>query len=280
MAHDAEAASRPFRVVEREPSKLTISLAANRAQPAECPLPVGDLGRQPARRTRMPSTRWPAFAKALLALSPFLGGCEGAEPSRRAEPPRVIETVSARCNVGGRPAYFVPADSPAVVLGCARLGVSGKWVEFSGSLSRIDGERELCINPAYSGRGQRGFFIPSLCKLEPPPPRFAIRGASQPRQGVRGYGHVVWGTAPPGTSHVVARFNSGRARAAVFHVPSRRAFGERPFDLFVVELPRAAACRPISVRAMVSHRCYTWARADQASPPRHHRDARRPGCPG
>ncbi len=53
------------------------------------------------------------------------------------------------------------------LLGCARLGVSGKRVEFSGNLGDIDGARHACINPAYSGRGQPGLYIPAICALEP-----------------------------------------------------------------------------------------------------------------
>jgi hypothetical protein len=162
----------------------------------------------------------------------------------------LLVTVVLGCDVGGRPGYFVPSETPPALLGCARLGLSGKRVEFSGSLSRVDGAFELCINPAYSGRGRRGFFIPSLCKLSPPPSRFAVRDARQPRQGVRGYRYVIWGTAPRATREVVARFASGSARAAVFRVPSRRApwsFGERPFGLFVLELPTAAACGTVTV---------------------------------
>ena len=204
--------------------------------------------------------RWLAFFGA-LALSLFLGGCDGDESSEPAETQdganrparskqaRLTKSVPTRCDVGERPDYFVPGDSRLALLGCARLGVSGKRVEFSGNLDRIDGEFHLCINPAYSGRGQRGFHIPAICKLDPPPSRFAIRDAGQPRDGVRGYEFVVWGTAAASTSDVVARFKSGRARAAVFKVQSKlaRNFGESPFGLFVFELPLAAACGSVTV---------------------------------
>jgi hypothetical protein len=73
--------------------------------------------------------------------------------------------------------------------------VSGKHVEFSANLAALDGELEACINPAYGGRGRRGLYIPAICKLDPPLSRFAVRHAAEPRQGVRGYAYVVWGTA-------------------------------------------------------------------------------------
>ena len=175
------------------------------------------------------------------------GGSTRTGATTRAE---ALDSVPIRCVVGERPDYFVPADSPPALLGCARLGVSGKRVDFSGSLSRIDGEYYLCIDPAYSGRGRRGFFIPGLCNLDPRPSRFAIRDAGQPHQGVRGYRYVVWGTAPRATRGVLARFGSVTADAAVFKVPSRRApwtFGESPFALFVVEFPLAAACGSVTL---------------------------------
>jgi hypothetical protein len=68
--------------------------------------------------------------------------------------------------------------------------VSGKKVEFSGHLARIGSELRVCLDPAYSGRGQRGLFIPGMC-LAAPLSRFAIRRADQPRQGVRGYAFVI-----------------------------------------------------------------------------------------
>ena len=161
---------------------------------------------------------------AIAALGILAGGCA------------VPDSVRVGCAAGTRPPYFVPAGSPPVLLGCARLGVSGRRVDFSAGRDRIGGGRHLCIHPAYSGRGRRGFFIPSLCKLRPRPSRFAVRDARRPR----GYGCVIWGTAPPGTREVVARFDGGSARAAIIRVPARRSFGETPFVLFVVELPLGA----------------------------------------
>ena len=162
----------------------------------------------------------------------------------------VADSVPIRCRVGERPDYFVPAHTPPALLGCARLGQSGKRVDFSGALDRVDGDMHLCINPAYSGRGQRGIYIPGLCKLNPRPSRFAVRDAGQPRQAVDRYEYVIWGTAPRATAEIVARFDSGTANAAIFKVPSTRApwtFGTSPFALFVVELRLAAACGTVVI---------------------------------
>lgn len=205
--------------------------------------------------------RWLAFFCALVALALFLGTCDGDESSTprenenggnlpaRPKQARLIESVSTRCDVGERPDYYVPGapDGPLALLGCARLGVSGKQVEISGNMDRIDGMLHMCFNPAYSGHDR---YIPAICMLDPPPSRFAIRDAGQPRQGVRGYEFVIWGTAAASTSDVVASFNAGRARAAVFKVRSKlaRSFGEPPFGLFVFELPLAAACGSVTVR--------------------------------
>ena len=208
----------------------------------------------------MPRRRLAFFGA--LALGLMLSGCtwDGSPPSsetqdsgpppQRANQTRLNESVPTRCAVGERPDYFVPGgpDSPLALLGCARLGVSGKRVEFSANLAHLDGALHACINPAYNGRGQRGIFIPGMCKLEPPLSRFAVRDAAQPRQAVRGYLFVIWGTTGASTD-VVARFTGGMARAAVFKVapPLARNFGELPFGLFVMELPLAAACAPVTV---------------------------------
>jgi len=206
------------------------------------------LGR--ARRIEVVPTRRLACCGA-LALGVVLCGCgEKAAQSSEAE---VIESRRVRCDVGKPPDYFVPGGgpgSPLALLGCARLGVSGKQVEFSGDVARIGRTRSSCINPAYNGRGQRGIYIPTICALEPPLSRFAVRDADQPRQAVRGYAFVIWGTTGAATE-VVARFKGGTARAAVFKVRRElaRTFDEPPFGLFVVELPLSAACVPITVVA-------------------------------
>jgi len=197
-----------------------------------------------------------------LALAVLLPRCEegGRPPSsdiednrprpQRSDGSRLIETKLAVCRVGERPNYFVPGpvESPLALVGCARLGVSGKHVEFSANLAALEGELETCINPAYSGRRRRGLYIPAICKLDPPLSRFAVRDAAQPRQGVRGYAYVVWGTAGASTE-VVARFADGTAQAAVMRVGRAlaRKFGESPFRLFVVELPVSGVCAAVTV---------------------------------
>ena len=181
-----------------------------------------------------------------------LGGCAG---DGRDPPPAPIadtrpitnETRRARCDVGARPPYFVPSGPAGrlALIGCARLGVSGKRVEFSGSVERIGRRRHSCIHPTSFGRTH---FIPAICALEPPLARFAIREASTPQQGVRGYGEVVWGTAGNADS-VVVHYEGGSAKAAVLHVPEQlaRRFREPPFRLFVAELPPKAICSLVTV---------------------------------
>jgi hypothetical protein len=212
--------------------------------------------------------RWLAFFGALMLSGCALDGSrpssesqDSAPPPQRPDQTRLIESTLAPCAVGERPDYFVPGDGPLALLGCARLGVSGKRVEFSGNVAHLDGRLHACVNPAYSGRGRRGIFIPAICKLDPPPSRFAIRDARQPRQAVRGYAFVIWGTTGASTE-VVARFTGGTARAAVFKVAPElaRNFGESPFGLFVVELPLSAACAPVTVSGK-------WPDATERIPP-------------
>ena len=171
---------------------------------------------------------------SLLALGALLGDCGHRD--------RPFETVPATCDVGGKPGYFVPASTPPVLIGCARLGVSGKRVELSGSRARIDGRSHACVDPAY---GPRGRYIPGICVRAPS--RLLIRDASRPRQGVSGYAFVVWGTAPASTAGVVVRSNAGRARAAVFD--ASRISRQPPFAVFVAELPLPVACGDITVVA-------------------------------
>ena len=75
-----------------------------------------------------------AFFGALSALGLFTGGCDGDERSaptetedranlpRGSQQARRTASVPARCDVGGRPDYYVPGHSPPALLGCARLG--------------------------------------------------------------------------------------------------------------------------------------------------------------
>lgn len=213
-------------------------------------------------RSNGTSRRLLPYIGCLAVFGLNLGGCGNGEDSaptergevasRPADGAELIASKRSPCDVGERPDYFVPGleDGPLALLGCARLGVSDKRFEFSGNLARIDGDSHLCINRAYRGRGQPGFFIPAICKLEPPPQRFRVLGATPPGQaGVRGYALVVWGTGPVSTSRVEARFGNDVGQAAVFKITPElaRHFGERPFSLFVTELPLQAACRSITV---------------------------------
>lgn len=201
--------------------------------------------------------RWLVLFGALALSGCAAGGSppsrvtpDDGPPRQRFHEARLTESTIASCAVGERPDYFVPGppNGPLALLGCARLGVGGKPVQFSGNLGHIDAASHACINPAYSGRGRRDFYIPAVCPLEPSLSRFAVRAAGQPRQGVRGYAFVIWGTTGASTD-VVARFAGGTARAAVFKVPPGLAqnFGESPFGLFVMELPLSAACAPVTV---------------------------------
>lgn len=193
-----------------------------------------------------------AAAGSVLVLDPSLMGQdrmaaeEQASPSRQQIPPPAVAPQSGSCAIGARPEYFVPGDDPLVLVGCARLPLSGQLVEFSTNFARIDGAQHLCITPAYGG----GRFIPAICKLDPPVSEFAVRDAMHPRQGVDGYGYVVWGTAG-GAQSVVAHFDEGIARAARIAVPGEvgREYGAGRFTLFVVELPLSAACRSVSIEA-------------------------------
>jgi hypothetical protein len=212
-----------------------------------------------------------ATALGLVALC-LLGGCE-REPRAATE---LVASTRARCPVGDRPGYFVPGpdDGPLALLACARLGVSGKRVELSANLARIEGESHLCLNPAFAGRGRRGFYIPAVCKLHPPPQRFAVRDAGRTRQGATGYAFVVWGTAPAATSKVVARHHGGVARAALFEVDAElaRRFGEEPFNLFVVELPLGLRGRASVLASPLRDRARRGddLSRDHAGPARHH----------
>jgi hypothetical protein len=218
--------------------------------------------------------RWPTLLCALAVA----GGCGGDERDRARQPQPVAETRAAardervgdrgavagrggsvddrrrrpivtrraRCDVGERPRYFVPhsAGTPLALVGCARLGVSGKRVEFSAGRDRIGRQWHSCIHPAYGG----GAFIPAICALEPPLTRFAVHDASTPRQGVRGYGEVVWGSTGS-ADRVVVHYHGGSARAAILDVPRplARRFGEPPFRLFVAELPEESICSLLTV---------------------------------
>jgi len=175
--------------------------------------------------------------------------------------------------VGERPNYFVPGgnDGPFAIIGCARLGVSGKAVEFSADDERIGRKDHVCLDPAYRGRGELGNYIPAVCVRDPVSRKPEVISVEIPRQAVRGYQLVMWGSVAPSTRQVVARYQGEETSAAVFPVmPSlARAVGAtRPFSVFVVEFYPEAACSRVRIRS------------DGASPPRTTRIGRRPNlCP-
>ena len=190
------------------------------------------------------------FLTAVIAAIAFVAGCDEDDGDQReaASPPAAEATRPARCEVGARPDYFVPRpeESPVAVVGCARLGVSRKPVEFSANPERIGREAHLCLNPAFGAGGRLGMYIPAACVRDPVSRRLDVIGTEVPSQGVRGYELVVWGTAAPATRQVVAHYEGGKTAAAVFPVdrPLARAVGAaRPFSVFVVEVDRDAPCR-------------------------------------
>jgi hypothetical protein len=191
---------------------------------------------------------------ASLALLALVAGCDPRIPAKN---PEAGATKSTRCEVGERADYFVPGaeGGPHTIIGCARLGASGRPVEFSADAERISREPYVCINPAYRGRGELGIYIPSICPPDPVPRRLDVIHVQIPEQAVRRYRLVIWGTVPPSTRRVVVRHHLGRSAAAVFQVNPRlaqMAGTRKPFSLFVVELFPNAACKPILVRARTS----------------------------
>ena len=198
-------------------------------------------------RARKVSTATSLALVALLLAGCLGGGDDGGGPA----PGRLVESAPAECRVGEAPRYFMPGRAAALV-GCARLGESGKRVEFSVDRESIGGERLACINPAFNGRGRPGIFIPAICSSTRRLSGFAVHDASQPRQAVREYAYVIWGTAGD-ADEVVARYDGGTAKAVVMKVGRDLAakLGEDPFRLFVVELPLAAGCERVTITAGV-----------------------------
>lgn len=171
------------------------------------------------------------------------GASEGGPPAGRP----AAATTKTRCEVGGQPDYYVPKpeESPLAIIGCARLGLSMKPVEFSANGQRIGRKDYVCLNPAYRGPRRGGMYIPSACVRDPVSRRLRVVGDEVPSQGVRGYRLVIWGTAAPSTRRVVAHYEGERTETALFTVkrPLARATGAaRPFSVFVVELDPKAAC--------------------------------------
>lgn len=144
-----------------------------------------------------------------------------------------------------------------MIIGCARLTTSGRRIELSAHRERIGGDEHVCINSAYRGRGEIGFYIPSVCPEDPVGRRPAVMNAVDGRYGakdwgVRGYEYVVWGTGDVSTSAITLRHRGGEAAAALFRIDQRLAStlgATRPFIVFIAELPSLSACEPVSIAA-------------------------------
>jgi hypothetical protein len=179
---------------------------------------------------------------AALALATAFGAAPDAPATRAID-----------CDGGRKPGYYVPAAGPVTVVGCAMLGLSGRPIEFSVNAERFMGRTGFCINPAFRGRGSPGMYIPASCSDDLPPDEFEVWYSGIPRQGVRGYRRVVWGTAAPGTERVVAGYDRGVTRAAVFDT-------RRGFSLFVLELPVETGCLTVTLRGSGGQRGRVGAR--------------------
>jgi hypothetical protein len=202
-------------------------------------------------------------ALPMLMFAAFFVGCPVAthpEPDRPADSnaSSVVRAVGearskgGECEVGSRPQYYVPADAPPRIVGCADLSVSDKPVEFSVNPELTQRTDYICVNPAYRGRGELGFYIPAVCSPDPISPRLEVVDARVPRQGTPRYQFVIWGTTDLGTDEVTATFADGEAGSAIFDVDPQLAealHARRPFSIFVTELPRVAACAEIVIEA-------------------------------
>lgn len=201
---------------------------------------------------------------SILALTPLSCGSEEA-PSNDPAVARVdAGATRIECDVGERPEYFVPGER-ATIVGCARLSVSDGPVELSvqpDPPDRFYRRRSVCVNPAYPGRGSKGFYIPAHCTDAVD--RFRVFEhprvvGDQPGVSNR-YELVLFGTAPPRTRSVRIGFVDGSAEAAVSEVSralARKAGASGPFSVYIAELPLAAACKRISVEARLAHRAAT-----------------------
>ena len=131
----------------------------------------------------------------MVAAVALIAGCDGGDddgdgtsapgaPERGAANGRPTEpTAETRCQVGRPPDYFVPKPekSPLATIGCARLGVSSKPVEFSANSERIGRRGHVCLNPAYGDRGRRGLYIPAACVRAPVSRRLDVVSVEVPR---------------------------------------------------------------------------------------------------
>ena len=168
-------------------------------------------------------------------------------PGRAAEPalPERGQVARARCETGAPPGYYVPHREdlgPVARVICARLPVSGESLEFSLTRARISGEIHPCLHAAYD----EGEHISTTCARESLS-HYAVRGVGEARRSWGDYAYVLWGTAGRPVSAVQLRYAGGFASATVFRVDQDLAdsFGVRRLDIWVAELPLAAACGPV-----------------------------------
>lgn len=165
-------------------------------------------------------------------------------------PPAKMGAEPIACRVGSKPSYFVPGGENGAIIGCARLAVSGRTVRFSADPEGIGRDAYVCLNPAYRGRGNPGFYIPAICARNPVPRGFQILAARVPRQGIRGYERVLWGFAPRDARQVVVRTGEVRDSAALLRVPGalgRRVGAPGAFTVFVAEVPRSFDCEDVII---------------------------------
>lgn len=208
---------------------------------------------------------WASAAAIAASLLPLLSACggDGSEETRAPTRPELASGADRiGCAVGKAPTYFVPGE-PATIIGCAKLGASGKQVELSTSPEVIEGRSYTCINPAYAGRGQRGIYIPTVCDGERRVQGVSVLDASRPEQSVEGFGFVVWGVAQDSATSVTLQWSGGRTRAARFRACARgmRSRPAGPFQVWVAELPRGARCDIVGVLASMPARPPARARA-------------------
>jgi hypothetical protein len=124
------------------------------------------------------SLSWSRSLARIAVVAGIIAGCgsdkEGREGTGRAHQsqraPVIAQpakaTTESRCNIGGRPNYFVPGrdDGPFAIIGCAPLGASGKLIEFSADYEHIGGNDHVCITPPTA-------VMVSSVPTSPPPAR-------------------------------------------------------------------------------------------------------------
>ena len=156
--------------------------------PPPSPCLVMELGRPPAGVVFPVLSRCVLFLVGLALLGLFAGGCsrddsrardteQGAADSGRSGQTYRTDILSADCAIGKHPDYFVPGGDrpPALLVGCARFGVSDKRAEFSVDLGRIDGEFPPLREPGLHRAWSAGLLHP--CVLQARPSSSAFRGS-------------------------------------------------------------------------------------------------------